>query len=201
MNDPLRISDLDQTVMRLKNGEPSAREELIQISWDRLHQLAKKMLGDFPAVKRWEETDDVFQRATVRLWESLKIVRPENTRHFFNLAALQIRRELIELSRSLNGPLGLNRNQDSVEQTDRLETNVQGIGNADACQLAAWTEFHESIDKLEPEHREVFELIWYQGLSQKSVAELTGVSQKTVSRRWQKSRRHLYEMLGGRLPD
>ena len=158
------------------------------------------MLGDFPTVRRWEETDDVFQRTTIRLWESLKSVQPTNTRHFFNLAALQVRRELLELARSLNGPLGLNRNQESVDPDTPHRQSSAASNTWEATGLNTWTEFHESVGKLEDEERETFELIWYQGLSQQVVAEMQGVSQKTVSRRWQTGRRKIFEMLGGQLP-
>lgn len=200
MSDPRRINELDETVARLKSGDPEAREQLLQQSWDRLHRLARKMLAGFPAVRRWEDTDDVFQRATVRLWESLGKVQPEDTRHFFNLAALQIRRELIDLARSLNGPLGINHNQESVEDREQLERHLSGQETSDGTRLSLWTDFHESIDRLAPEEREVVQLIWYQGFSQETVASMTGVSQKTVSRRWQKGRREIYELLDGQLP-
>lgn len=201
MNDELRLGELERMVERLKAGDETARDELIRNSWDRLRRLAKKMLGDFPAVRRWEETDDVFQRSTVRLWEALKVVTPENTRHYFNLAALQVRRELIDLSRNLNGPQGINTNQDSVDGAETGQAaGSDGTDTYDSNRLAVWTEFHESIDKLDEEDREVFQLIWYQGLRQNMVAELLGLSQKTVSRRWQSSRRRIYELLGGQLP-
>ena len=105
------------------------------------------------------------------------------------------------MARSINGPMGINRNQESVENSDRLQSGIAGSNTNDATQLTVWTDFHLSIDKLDDDDREVFDLIWYQGLSQDSVAELIGVSQKTVSRRWQKARRHVYEMLGGQLPE
>ena len=73
------------------------------------------MLKDFPAIRRWEETDDVFQRAALRLWQLLENVEPDDSRHYFNLAALQVRRELIEIARSINGTFGLARNQESRE--------------------------------------------------------------------------------------
>ena len=59
---------------------------------------------------------------------------------------------------------------------------------------------HE-VRKLDDEERETFDLIWYQGLSQQAVAGLLSTSQRTISRRWQKARRGIYELLGQRLPE
>ena len=36
--------------------------------------------------------------------------------------------------------------------------------------LADWTEFHEQVDALTDEHREVFNLLWYQDLTQAEAA-------------------------------
>ena len=70
----------------------------------RLRQLTCAMLKDYPRLKRWEETDDVFQNASLRLYRALGKVRPASVREFFRLAAVQIRRELID--RSSNCPHG-----------------------------------------------------------------------------------------------
>lgn len=198
------VSQIESAVDRLVGGDPSARKELIQITCDRLTRLTRKMLKDFPTVRRWEETDDVFQRAAMRLWKSLEEVQPTSARHFLNLAALQIRRELIELSRSLQGPHGHARNHDSVANgVDETQSNAPLDAASDtyeAKRLASWSEFHQCVQNLEDDERETFELIWYQGLSQENVAQLLKVSQKTVSRRWQKARRNIYELLGKELP-
>lgn len=196
---------LDQLVQNASNGDDSAREELIQISYNRLKRLASKMLKQFPAVRRWEETDDVFQRAAMRLWKSLKEVKPESTRHFFNLAALQIRRELIELSRSISGPQGLGQIKHSMPSTEETNDGYSpaepGTETHEASKLASWTDFHQAIDNLEPDQRETFELIWYQGLNQESVAAMLKTSQPTITRRWQKARRAVFEQLGRQLPE
>ncbi len=199
------FDELEGIVARVRDGDDEAREELIQLSYERLKRLARKMLKQFPSVRRWEETDDVFQRAAMRLLESLKKVQPEDSRHFFNLAALQIRRELIEMARRINGPLGMNRNLESVAGPTKDDAtpvaNDPGTDTHEASSLATWTDFHESVDKLDEEERETFELIWYQGFSQEVVAKMLNTSQRTVSRRWQKARRSVFETLGRQLPE
>jgi DNA-directed RNA polymerase specialized sigma24 family protein len=41
----------------------------------------------------------------------------------------------------------------------------------------------------------------YQGLSQAEAAELLGVAERTVKRRWQTARRKLHEALQGEVPE
>lgn len=195
--------DIDAAINRLKAGDESARRELIQLSYDRLRKLARKMLKSFPVVKRWEETDDVFQRSTLRLWKSLEHVQPTDSRHFFNLAATQVRRELIELARSFRGPLGLDQNQESVA-SEAVNQQVQhGVQDEtyDVTRLASWSAFHEKVVELPDDEQEVFALIWYQGLAQRDVATLLGASQKTISRRWLAASCQIAELLGHDLPE
>ena len=58
---------------RLRRGDASARDELLARASARLTRLTRKMLGDFPGVHRWEETDDVLQNAVVRLCRVLGV--------------------------------------------------------------------------------------------------------------------------------
>ena len=65
------------------------------------------MLKFFPVVARWEQTDDVLQNALVRLCRALEAAPPEDARHFYHLAELQIRRELLDLANRYRGPHGI----------------------------------------------------------------------------------------------
>ena len=193
----------EKALARLSAGDTQARDELVQLSFQRLQRLASRMLSQFPAVRRWEETDDVLQQSAFRLWKALGEVKLESPRHFFNLAAVQVRRELIDMSRKFSGVEGHARNLDSVSPRSDDDTPAITEGHSDTYEggrLASWTEFHDSVDQLDESLREVFQLIWYQGLSQQQVAALIDVPQRTISRRWQKARRELCHILGGQLP-
>jgi RNA polymerase sigma-70 factor (ECF subfamily) len=60
-----------------------------------------------------------------------------------------------------------------------------------------WTEFHEAAARLPDDLRAVFDLLWYQELSQAKAAALLGVSVRTVKLRWMKARLHVQQALGG----
>jgi RNA polymerase sigma-70 factor (ECF subfamily) len=192
---------LQQHLDRLRAGDAAARNALLEHAGERLRRLTRKMLSDFPRVGRWEDADDILQNAALRLWRSLQEVTPPTVRDFYRLAALHIRRELLDLARHYYGPLGLGANYDTVAPRD---DSVAGGGPLDAGQtthdpgrLAAWTDFHRQVEALPDEEREVFDLLYYQGLAQPEAATLLGVSESTIKRRWQSARLKLHDALGG----
>jgi RNA polymerase sigma-70 factor (ECF subfamily) len=189
---------------RLRAGDETARGQLLQCACERLRSLARKMLRAYPRVHRWEETDDILQNAALRLHRTLGQIPLATPRDFFRLAALNIRRELLDLAKHYYGPLGQGAHHASLGPGDD-DGNRPPADRADlsheASRLAAWGEFHEHIGALPEEEREIFDLIWYQGLSQAEAAELLGVSDRTVKRRWQSARLRLHEGLHGEIPE
>lgn len=196
---------LQQCLNRLQGGDEAARKELVNAACQRLLRLTRKMLRADGRLQRWEQTDDVFQNAILRLCRALQGVTPGSVREFFRLAAVQVRRELIDLARHYYGPHGLA----AKHQSKPFQKDADGIAQGfhepadrseDPSRLAAWSAFHEHIGALPDEERELFDLIWYQGLSQVEAAKILQVSTRTVERRWQAARLRLYEALHGELP-
>jgi DNA-directed RNA polymerase specialized sigma24 family protein len=58
-----------------------------------------------------------------------------------------------------------------------------------------WFDFFEILDKLSSESREVFDLIWLQGLTQKQAAKILDVSLRTFIRRWIKSKLEIRKLM------
>ena len=185
---------------RLRAGDISARSSLIALAQGRFAALARAMLRRYPHVRRWEETDDLLQAALVRLHRSLAEVRPEDVPHFDNLAATQIRRELIDLARSYHGPEGIGANHQTggTDPGNRLDQVAQVTGQPES--LEEWTAFHEAVDRLPEEERKVMDLLWYRGLTHAEAAEALGVATKTVQRRWASARLLIQEALQGEQP-
>lgn len=178
-----------QLQVLLDEGSEAAYEELLSIASTRLHKLAKKMLRDFPRLRRWEQTDDVFQTAAMKLYRSLSEAQPESVRHFFGLAATQIRRTLIDLARHHYGPEGQGARHESGDEHDHT-------GQSDTPEsLSAWAEFHEQVEQLPDDEREVFQILWYSGVTQRETAELLNISESTVLRRYYRARLQLKNAL------
>ncbi len=193
----------ERLLAKANAGDKASREQLFRHSCDRLERLARKMLNDFPNVRRWEQTTDVFQNAAIRMMRALEDVKPESTRHFFSLAATQIRRELIDLARHYGGANGEAHSFDSHKQQmpGDDQTVFEPAAATDAPdRLASWTELHGHIAELPNGDREVCELLWYQGLTQPEAAELLGMPLRTLKRRWQRVRITLYDKMDGQIP-
>src|SRR3954454_11278968 len=162
---PAQTTQLVQWLDRIQAGDRSARDELICSLQGRLEQLARKMLGRFPRVGRWTDAEDVLQNALLRLLRALESVRPGSMREFFGLAAEQMRRELLDLALHFYGPLGEAAHHDSVRLCPREgRTGVEPPARGDdADDLEAWSRFHQEVERLPVEEREVVGLIYYHG--------------------------------------
>lgn len=167
-------------------GDPEAVDELLRRTGNQLEALARRMLRDYPKVRRWEQTADVLQEALLRLDRALREAPPNDARHFFNLATVQIRRTLLDLARRYRGPMSLAANYDSAfAYVKRLgDALPQQVADSEPVSLEDWSAFHEAVGELPEEEREVFQLTWYQGLSQRETAKLMQVDERTVRRYW-----------------
>jgi RNA polymerase sigma-70 factor (ECF subfamily) len=179
---------------RMRAGDRAAADALLRQVCGRLERLAHSMLRSFPNVRRWTDTDDVLQSVLLRLLRTLQALRPASTRDFANLAAVHIRRELLDLARSFRGRLGRAvplAEQDLAATPDR---------DSAAGDLDLWASFHEEVGRLPGEEREVMGLTFYHGWTQPQIAELMQVDVRTVRRRWRSACVKLSDALGGRLP-
>src|SRR4051794_41071985 len=85
-------------------ADPQAINQLIGHACRRLQPLAAWMLEGFPSVQRWEEADDVLQRALLRIDAALRAVQFDSSLHFWNTASWHLRMALIDLARQYEGP-------------------------------------------------------------------------------------------------
>jgi len=195
---------LKTCLQKLADGDLSARDRIIELVADRLHALAHRMLGRFPGVRRWEDTDDVFQNAAMRLHRALGAMQFDSPRSIMALAATQLHRELIDLARRHAGPssYAANHGTNVMPQAAADDGPEQYIDNRPASDtnLDRWTLFHEAIGNLPEDEREVFHLVWYLGADQKTIASLLDCSERTVKYRWRSAREAVREALDGKPP-
>jgi RNA polymerase sigma factor (sigma-70 family) len=203
MTDP--AGETARLVDLLRRGDSEARSRLVEHACERLRRLASRMLDGYPGVRRWEQTDDVLHNALIRLCRALEATPPESARHFYNLAALQVRRELIDLAHHHQGPQGHGAKHHTDgggkapdDQGGALSVRADDAGGPSS--LEGWRLFHERVEALPEEEREIFDLLWYEGLSQEEAAAVLGASVRTVKRRWQSARMMLFEAMGGAPP-
>lgn len=186
-------TDLQNQLRRLSEGCPESRRTIIEHCCERLRTMARRMLKSYGRLARWSDTDDVLQASLLRLHRALATVKPESVRKFYGLAATNIRRELIDLARSYFGPQGIGAKHD----TDGGEAAERAADQFEPDTISAWTEFHEAVEQLPEAEREVFSLLWYDGLNQADAARVLGISLATLKRRWVSARLLLKDKFQG----
>jgi RNA polymerase sigma factor (sigma-70 family) len=188
---------LHNCVKQWQKGSAEAADVLVRALGERMERLSRRMLRRYPAVRACADTADLLQGSILRLLSSLRRIQPESTRHFFNLAAAHVRRELLDLGRRFNKP------NTGMAGGERAAAAVGPDGaepSAEDEDLELWCRFHEAVDRLPDAEREVMGLAFYDGWTQIQIAEVLEVDERTVRRRWQSACLRLQEILGDRLP-
>lgn len=167
----------------------------------RLHIVASRMLTDFPLVCRWNDTGDVLQGPLVRPSRALADVLPATARELLALATPQMHRELIDLARKYAGPMSHAANHDtnSIHGGDGLQ-KTDLVAGTDP-ELGRRTCFHDAVEGLPADEREVFKLIWYLGCDQKQAAETLRCSTRTTKRHRQAARQAIPASLDQQSPE
>ena len=183
-------------------GSPLTRDELDELlegSYQSLRKIVRRTLGQFPTVRRWDETDDVLQIVFAKFHAEVTRKPPVSRAHFYGLAATMIRHKIIDLARKYNGPHGIHTNHQTNGHL-AIE-NSQISSHSEQITLERWSEFHQHIAQLPEELREVVDLLWYGGLSKPEVAACLELSLSTVQRHWNEAKRLIAKETCGICPE
>jgi RNA polymerase sigma factor (sigma-70 family) len=171
-------------------SEPVIRS-LLERAVGRLHLLCSTLLfRSYPRLTRPPlnlQPEEMLSSVAERLLKAMREVRPETPRQFFGLASRHMRWELNDLARRLD------ERSRAVELREDFALAPQSSGSA----LSPGAQrILSEIDGLPDDEREVFELVRIQGLTHGEVADMVGVSTKTVQRRLSRSLVLLAKTLG-----
>ena len=175
---------LERGIEQLSSGDSSVRGELLNLACQRLLRLTARLRRDFQQLEGDATTEEVFQNASLRLYQAMHDTPIKDVRHFYQLAAIHIRRELIELGQQCQS-LGKPSSSDVDAEQETLP------------ELQQWALFHDGVDKLPNDQREVVDLIWYHELNRDEAADLLGVPMPQVRRLWRSARLSLHDLLDG----
>jgi RNA polymerase sigma-70 factor, ECF subfamily len=84
---------------------------------------------------------------------------------------------------------------DSKDPAEHWQSIPNGVGLSDEDR---WRSVHFALEALSPEHRQVIDLAYYQGLSQSEIAEVLGWPLGTVKTRLRAAMEHLRQEWGVR---
>ena len=188
----VQIQDL---LDRFLKGDAAAKAALVRVAEDRLLILTRRMLRDYPRGREYDDTQGIFNEAYLRLHTALDEAKPGTAREFFGLAALAIRRTLLDLVRKFRGRGSVKRNRPGI-----LDGDV-GVTGPEPDRFALSEDLFSAIDELPDDLKEVVMLHHFQGLSQGEIADLLGLHEDSVKRRWAKAKIVLAGKLAAFCPD
>jgi RNA polymerase sigma-70 factor (ECF subfamily) len=159
-------------------AEPVVRD-LLASAASRLHILCATLLfRSYPRLTHPPlnlEAEEMLGAVVERLLKAMRKVHPATVRQFFALANQHMRWELNDLARRLDERVA------AVELRDSLVPGRADSSDSELSQNAR--RMLAAIDNLPDDEREVFNLIRIQGMMQSEVADVVGISLKTVQRR------------------
>jgi RNA polymerase sigma factor (sigma-70 family) len=192
---------------RAVTGDAEARQRLLELTRDRLMHHARLLLhGRYARLEPFAQTDDVVQQLYVkilqhqdRFWVNARGEPVRSLAEFFGHTSAWMRDVLCD---QLRKAYGRDDNHPAVLPLDGGPSDAgprhqPSSDTHDGEKVQRWTEFHEAAARLPDELRAVFDLLWYQELSQAEAAALLGVAVPTVKLRWMKARLRVQEDLGG----
>jgi RNA polymerase sigma factor (sigma-70 family) len=206
------VSDESTTVLqgqleRALTGDAEARGRLLELARDRLMRHARRFLhGRYARLEPFAQTDDVVQQLYLkilqnqdRLWGNADGQPVRSLAEFFGHTSAWLRDVLCDLLRK---EYGRDDNRPAVLPLDGGPSDAGprhelGSTTLDPEKLRRWAEFHEAAARLPDELRAVFDLLWYQEMSQAEASALLGISLSTVKLRWMKARLQVQQSLGG----
>ena len=166
-------------------GDGEALDRLAPLVYGRLRQLAASSLRrERPG--HLLETGALVNEAFLRLLGQSRVSWKSRS-HFFAIAALMMRRVLIEQAR---------RRQHAAPHLP-LDAAAE-VEMAEAAEVLALDEALRQLGARHPQARTIVELRFFGGLNESEIAEVLGLSVPTVKRRWRFARAWLHRNLAGR---
>lgn len=180
-------SEVTGMLLAWSAGEPGAEEGLFPLVYEELKGIARRYLRQERAGHTLQPTALV-NEAYLRLVDQTRVTW-QNRAQFYGVAATMMRRILVNHARALAA-------EKRGGGTRRLSLSDVEISPAEtAAELLALDEALERLHQLDARKSRVVELLYFGGLENAEVAEVLGVSEKTVRRDWQTARSWLYREL------
>jgi RNA polymerase sigma factor (TIGR02999 family) len=177
---------------RANRGEAAAMEELIPLVYGKLRQIARSYMRG----ERWDHT----LQATALVHEAFldMVDGPgqtwQNRAHFIGVAARQMRRILIDYSRSRLAAKRGGGHRLSLDEAPPL------FSDARSADLIALDDALNALEKLDSRLSRIVELRYFGGLTVEETAEALSLSADTIKREWAAARAWLQARLSGREP-
>lgn len=180
-------TEVTALLARLSSGDKSVIERLMPLVYDELHRRASRYM-------RGERADHTLQPTALVHETYLKLVEQrepnfKNRAHFFSVAAHLMRRILIDHARThLSSKRGGGQTSIPIEDSLHLRTDTP-VG------LLAVDDALRRLATFDSRQEQIVEMRFFGGLRVEEIAEVLGISTRTVEREWTMARAWLYDQL------
>ena len=175
--------DVSELLKAWSDGDTDAQNQLMALVYDELRRLARTYLRRERADHTLQPTALVHE-AYLRLVDQ-KDVDWQNRAHFFGIAALMMRRILVNYAKGREAAKrGRDAQRLSLSAADRLagKKEVDLINLDDAL---------KRLSEIDPQQSRIVELRYFGGLTIEEIAQVTSISVATVKREWSAARAYL----------
>jgi len=179
--------ELTELLNRVTSGERENYERLAELVYGELRAMAGSLMQN-------ERKGHTLQPTAVAGEAYLKLIDRashnwKNRAHFFGAAAQAMRRILVDYGRR-------KQSQKRGGTLDRVDLKVAAkVTVASPEDLLALDEVLTRLEKIDAQQGRVVELRYFGGLTEEEVAEVLGISVRTVKREWMVARAWLYAEL------
>ena len=186
MSDELQ-HEVTQILNEWSDGDADAPARLMPFVYDELRRRARSYLAR-ERISHTLQPTALVHEAYLRLVDQTR-VNWQNRAHFFGLAANMMRRILVDHARArATGKRGGEDVRLSIE-------DVQIPLEQRAANLVALDEALNELAKFDERKSKIVEMRFFGGLTDEEIAEVLGISSRTVLRDWQTARLWLYREL------
>ena len=171
-----------------QKGDPAAAQQLFQVLYAELHNIAKRELMRNGAGGSLGATT-VLHEAFLNMSGRVKISFPDRA-HFMAYAARAMRGLIIDYVRSRRA-----QKRGSAFEFTSLDTNIADDAAPDDHELSRVSDALDDLVTFDPELAQLVDLKFFCGFSITEIAEIRCVSERTVQRDWEKARLYLHRAL------
>lgn len=179
--------EITQLLADIRAGDNGAESRLVSLVYDELHRMAARYMN--------RERSGHTLQATVLVHEAyMRLVAQEdqnwqNRSHFFSMAAQLMRRILIDHARSR----GAQKRGGTKVKLPLEDALVAGEYNCE--ELIEVDDALNRLSRRDPRLGQIVELRFFAGLTEEEIAEMLGISARTVKRDWKVARLWLHSQL------
>jgi RNA polymerase sigma factor (TIGR02999 family) len=186
--------EITEALLALRQATPGAMDRLMPLVYDQLRRMAHRQLGREPTGHTLTTTALVHE-AWLKLVDQTR-AQLQDRAHFFAIAALAMRRILIDYARRYRAARrggGADRHPGTRVSLDDVDLPVPERADA----LLALDDALNRLAQIDARLAQVVECRFFAGLSEVETATALAVSQRTVARNWALAKGWLYQELQG----